>query len=56
MRDASSVLVQGRTGRSDYSCECPKDRLHEVEKTVYSEYGELRHVGIKELTLKLWIY
>jgi len=31
-------------------------RLHEVEKTLHSEWGEICNVYMKELTLKLWIY
>ena len=30
--------------------------MDEVEKTLHSEYGEIRYVCMKELTFKLWIY
>ena len=36
--------------------ECPKSRLHEEEKTLNSEYGELCNVYMKDLTVKLRIY
>ena len=42
---------QGRTGPSGLSRECLGGRLHEVEKSLYSEYGGLCSVYMKELTL-----
>ena len=34
----------------------PFGRLHEVKKTLNTEYGELCSVYMKESALKLWIY
>ena len=46
-------LEQGWTDRSGYSGECRKDRLHKVEKTLNSDFGDLQNVHMKELALNL---
>ena len=43
--------IQELTGLSGHSGKYPKNRQHEVRKTFNSEYGELRNVSMKELTL-----
>ena len=40
------VQGQGWAGRSGYSGECRKDRLHKVDKALNSEYVELHNVSM----------
>ena len=50
------IPQQGWTEQSGNSGKSPKGRIHEVEKTLNSECGELQNVYINKLTLKLWVY
>ena len=48
--------MPGRTGRSGHLGESPDGRMHNVEKTLNSEYEKLFSVYLKAVTSKLWIY